>query len=201
MPGLKRSGVMILEERRMSKEELKEVANVCGMINKLYKNPKAELRNILGGLHLMIMVGWICLWLVVFVPVLYGVIRFHGVKGGFELMLFCLYFLVFWALYVYIYYINPYQIRKKMYRKMLKATAKMAGKLTILLNEEGVFLQTDGITTSSILWDKLGFVRFFPNCIFFFPREKRGTIIMMSKYHEQPVREFLSIYHSDIPIY
>ena len=190
---------MVLEGRGITPEdEAKEMADVVFMTKELYGHPDAELKKIFGIYDLMEKCGLTCL-LIFFASAILNAVVLSEESGKVYVLFFCLVIITISVFSIYIFYLL--YIRNKMCRKLIKTSAEMIGRSSILLNEEGVFLQTDGNTTSGIRWDRIDFVRFFSKCIIFFPNGGSGKVILISRYHEQPVREFLSIYHSDIPIY
>ena len=201
MPGLKRSGVMILEGKKyISEEEAKEMAYVATSLKKIYKHPDVELRTVLGFFDFVKIGGWIFMMVFIWYPAL--AVLSAVVSGVFPIYfgpLIILYFI--FMSWIFSGPVFPYYFRRKLYRKMLRNDGKISEKTFIHLNEVGVFLKTDGNTTAGIYWDNVSFVRFFPKCILFCPKGKRDLGVVLVRYYEQPVREFLSIYHSDIPIY
>ena len=201
MHGKKGNRVMLLEEPDLSEETLKEMANVYGVANILHDHPEVKVEDALQSSYLAKSVVRICLLLVLFVSILCRYILRHGLKQGIWVLLLGLLLLFFLIAFEYYSFIYQHLATRKTYRNLLKMQLGPTKRAKFLLDDEGAFMQFDGKKVRGIRWDGLAFVRFFPNCIIFFPRELHGTLIMLSKFNELPIREFLSTYHSEIPIY
>ena len=192
---------MVLEGiKYISEEEAKEMAYIAVSAYKIYKHPDVELRTTLGFSDWIKIGGWIFMMIYIWAPILSALVTDKAAFRSFSFIqiiigLFIITILVSrWLLY-------PYYFGRKLYRKRIKNNGKISERTFIHLNEVGVFLKTDGNMTAGIYWDNVAFVRFFPRCIFFCPKGKRDLGVILIRYYEQPVREFLYNYHSEIPIY
>ncbi len=189
---------MVLEERRfISEEEARERADVIFWMRKTCRFPQSKLENPFGAC-LILSCGIFCLILGGIVWKVYEVIRNGGgVVRGFIIVFFYIALACFTCAEAF----YPYYIRNKKYRELMKANSGGCGRDLVILNEVGVFHQADGKPTTDLRWEKVSFVRVYSKCILFCPQSGRGEAILVSGYHEQSVREFLSDNHIRIPIY